>query len=298
MAITVSFVVEYAVREGGSADKHNVDTSLELRRGENEQTPVSRPDGSARAAGTDSIGGFEHRSFDTISPPEHISAALPDYQAGSALQSPAQLRQGSTITADHLSPASITELTRRYEEDGRWAPIWSAGSVSYIAESTVASPAVSLPTPGSIPLASLTCREAFLLQHFARKIAPWIDACDLTLQFEREVPKRAMYTPSILFAVLSLSSRHQAIMLDQSLDEASFYHGQCLHLVIEVLSTAENLYDENLLATVVLLRVYEELDHSTDMHFHLRGTSRLLAAIPDASHSVRNQQAKVLSLLF
>jgi hypothetical protein len=123
------------------------------------------------------------------------------------------------------------------------------------------------------------------MQQYCLKIAPWIDACDLKRQFELEVPRRAMHTPNLLYAILSLSSRHQAIMLGHSQHEASFYHGQCLRLVIDSLSAAESLYDDNLLATVVLLRVYEEIDHSTDLHFHLHGMSKLLKAIPEFSHS-------------
>jgi hypothetical protein len=123
------------------------------------------------------------------------------------------------------------------------------------------------------------------MQQYCLKIAPWIDACDLKRQFELEVPRRAMHTPNLLYAILSLSSRHQAIMLGHSQHEASFYHGQCLRLVIDALSAAESLYDDNLLATVVLLRVYEEIDHSTDLHFHLHGMSKLLKAIPKFSHS-------------
>lgn len=212
------------------------------------------------------------------------SASVPVHATVSAFvtQSPfSSTRAGLAPRADHLSPASITELERRYDEDG----VFQRTSPQSNSDSLGISPAASLPTPGGATRAQLTLREACLLQHFIEKIAPWIDACDMSAQFEKEVPKRAMSTPGMLYAILSLSSRHQAIMKSQSQDEASFYHGKCLRLVIEALSSSEHLYDDNMLATVVLLRVYEEIDHSTDMHLHLGGMSRLLSAIPEFSHS-------------
>lgn len=201
---------------------------------------------------------------------------------GFVAQSPfSSTRVEAVPRADHHSPASITELSRRYDEDG----VFQRKSPQSNSDSLGTSPAASLPTPGGATRAQLTLREACLLQHFIEKIAPWIDACDSSDQFQKEVPRRAIRIPVILYAILSLSSRHQAIMKNLSQDEASFYHGKCLRLVIEALSASESMYDDNLLATVVLLRVYEEIDHSTDMHLHLRGMSRLLSAIPEFSHS-------------
>lgn len=89
----------------------------------------------------------------------------------------------------------------------------------------------------------------------------------------------------VLHSLLALSSRHLAIQFDQSQDEASFYHGECLSLLIEALSDSETTYDDNLLSTVVLLRVYEELEQSTDTYLHLGGAGRLLSAIPTFAHS-------------
>ena len=73
--------------------------------------------------------------------------------------------------------------------------------------------------------------------------------------------------------------------MGQQEHEASFYHGKCLGLVIEALSASETAYDDNLLSTVVLLRVYEEIDQVTDEYLNLRGMGRLLSAIPTFAHS-------------
>jgi hypothetical protein len=80
----------------------------------------------------------------------------------------------------------------------------------------------------------------------------------------------------LLKAVMALAARHDAILSNQSDWEASEYHDQCLGLLIPALDQPEQTYDENLLVTVVLLRIYEELENSTDPQFHLLGSNRLI----------------------
>lgn len=80
----------------------------------------------------------------------------------------------------------------------------------------------------------------------------------------------------VLKAVLSLAARHDAILTGQSDWEASAYHGQCLELLIPALDRLEQEFDENLLITVVILRIYEELENSEDQRFHLLGSNRLI----------------------
>lgn len=80
----------------------------------------------------------------------------------------------------------------------------------------------------------------------------------------------------VLKAVLALAARHDAILTNADDWEASSYHGQCLELLIPALDRPEHTYDENLLVTVVILRIYEELENSTDERFHLLGSNRLI----------------------
>lgn len=80
----------------------------------------------------------------------------------------------------------------------------------------------------------------------------------------------------VLKAVLALAARHDAILTNTDDWEASSYHGQCLELLITALDRPEHTYDENLLVTVVILRIYEELENSTDERFHLLGSNRLI----------------------
>lgn len=112
-----------------------------------------------------------------------------------------------------------------------------------------------------------------------------LDCCDCTCRFAQEVPKRAVRTPMLLYAVLALSSRHQSLMSGHDELEASYYHGQCLELVINALSQPESSYDDSLFATIVCLRVYEELYEEADDFLHLQGMGRLLNAIPNFAHS-------------
>lgn len=89
----------------------------------------------------------------------------------------------------------------------------------------------------------------------------------------------------VLYAVLALSSRHKSLMAGNDELEASYYHGQCLELVINALSQPESSYNDNLFATIVCLRVYEELYEEADDFLHLQGVGRLLNAIPTFAHS-------------
>ncbi|KAJ5924993.1 hypothetical protein N7454_007632, partial [Penicillium verhagenii] len=123
---------------------------------------------------------------------------------------------------------------------------------------------------------SLSLREASLMRCFIQKIAPWADVCDPQSHFSTLVPQRALQVPMLLKAVLALAARHDAIMTANSDLEASSYLGECLELLIPALDKPEHTYDEGLLITVVILRICEELENTTDEKFHLLGSNRLI----------------------
>ena len=92
-------------------------------------------------------------------------------------------RQGAPTVADFSSPggldfsspASISELTRRHENGGHGHLDWpSFGTTLVAGGGAETSPTGSIPTPDVIPLPKPSRREAFLLHHFVRKIAPWV----------------------------------------------------------------------------------------------------------------------------
>ncbi|KAJ5175792.1 uncharacterized protein N7482_001669 [Penicillium canariense] len=130
------------------------------------------------------------------------------------------------------------------------------------------------PTVDKAPV--LTLREATLMRGFIQRITPWTDICDPQCHFSTDVPRRSLQAPMVLKAIMALAARHDAILINHSDWEASSYHGQCLELLIPALDRPEHTYDEDLLVTVVLLRVYEELENNTDQQFHLLGSNRLI----------------------
>jgi hypothetical protein len=89
----------------------------------------------------------------------------------------------------------------------------------------------------------------------------------------------------VLQAILALSARHDAILANGSDWEASAYHGRCLQLLIAALDQAETNCDENMLITVVILRIYEELENKTDEQFHLLGSNRLVNLVTRSASS-------------
>ena len=71
-----------------------------------------------------------------------------------------------------MVPATIEELTQRYEVGifGHTA----TPTTPLVGTSSHATSPASLPTPGANPFPQLSRREAFLLQHFIHRIAPWV----------------------------------------------------------------------------------------------------------------------------
>lgn len=89
----------------------------------------------------------------------------------------------------------------------------------------------------------------------------------------------------VLKAVLALSARHDAILSNDSDWEAAAYHGECLEMLLAALDREEAHCDENLLITVVILRIYEELENNTDQRFHLLGSTRLVNLVSHSASS-------------
>ncbi|CAI7623923.1 unnamed protein product [Penicillium pancosmium] len=130
--------------------------------------------------------------------------------------------------------------------------------------------------PPSDEYSTLSLREASLMKRFIQNIAPWVDICDPWSHFATIIPRRALQVPMVLKAVLTLAARHEAILTGQSDWEASTYHGECLELLIPALDQLEQDFEEDLLITVVILRICEELENSEDQRFHLTGSNRLV----------------------
>lgn len=88
----------------------------------------------------------------------------------------------------------------------------------------------------------------------------------------------------VLKAILALAARLDAILSGASDWEAAEYHGQCLELLIAALAQPEDTYDDNLLITVVILRIYEELESSNDEKYHCSAQTVSSTPCPDRRH--------------
>lgn len=223
--------------------------------------------------------------------------AFPALDSSRLALTPPMVPDAPAVMSTAISPPSLNSLASPLASSNSW---------------TAVSPWDSL-SPGSNTSSKLTSREAYLMRSFISTIAPWVsitedevtnhflkkkkknsnthtntpqaDICDMHSHFANEVPRRALQVPMVMKSLLALSARHDAIMSGSSDLESSEYHGQCLELLIAALARAEASYDDNMLITVVILRVYEELENSTDEKYHLLGSNRLLNTMSKSAYS-------------
>ncbi|OJD29996.1 zn 2cys6 transcription factor [Diplodia corticola] len=120
--------------------------------------------------------------------------------------------------------------------------------------------------------------EARLFHHFVKHLGAWVDCCDEKFHFSTEVPLRALNYPVIANAILALASRHLARVSGVEDFRSAEYMSECLRILIPVLDDPLGALDENLLAAIVILRLYEEMD-DIDEKCHLYGGTRLLNSI-------------------
>ncbi|KAK1147816.1 hypothetical protein N8T08_000329 [Aspergillus melleus] len=203
-------------------------------------------------------------------PPATMGSPVENAVVDHPVASTASLPEEHHATPSAISPHGIASMISPLPSTSAWTSATSPTSPS---------------TPRSTSSVSMNSREAFLLRLFIHKIAPWADICDLRSHFTTEVPRRALQFPMVLKAVLALSARLDAIMSDASDWEASEYHGQCLELLIDALAQPEETYDDNLLITVVILRIYEELERENDENCHFLGSNRLLNTMTKSASS-------------
>ena len=125
----------------------------------------------------------------------------------------------------------------------------------------------------------------FLVKAVLPMLIVKVDACNEACHFATDVPRRALRIPMVLYAILAMASRYEAILKGVADLEASIYHGRCLKLLIQALSGSKETYDENLLVAVIILRLYEEIANQEDNEFHLLGMNRLLNSVEIFSSS-------------
>lgn len=132
---------------------------------------------------------------------------------------------------------------------------------------------------GSEPFMSFTQREAELIRNFSENMAVWVDITDTQRHFEIEVPRRALRSPVLRFAIMAFSSRHLNRFGTDIAGEALRHHNQCLELLIPILSGQPDQMTDDILAAVGILRMDEEME-DFDNGCHLYGAIRILNQNP------------------
>lgn len=99
-------------------------------------------------------------------------------------------------------------------------------------------------------------------------------------RFGFEVSRLALRNPMILYAVLALASRFDAMATGSTCDlESTYYQSRCIELLIISLARPPEEYDTNLLIAVLVSSLYEETQrYQETTTYHLRGARNLLSS--------------------
>ncbi|KAJ5175648.1 uncharacterized protein N7482_001525 [Penicillium canariense] len=155
--------------------------------------------------------------------------------------------------------------------------------------STSANSPQSSSTPLSTPrLANVN--EAYLLRHFQRHLAPWLDAGDPERHFSADVAGRASQSPLLLYACLAVSACHLSRTANTiSPDVADSYHERCVSIMLPVLDKPEfEIGIDILLSSTVILRFFEQISSHTpsnDPQRHLLAGSVYISSHVDSAIS-------------
>ncbi|KAJ5180897.1 Protein of unknown function DUF3468 [Penicillium capsulatum] len=165
----------------------------------------------------------------------------------------------------------------------------------YIAESRVPSRSnssispLSENTPISQPrLANVN--EAYLLRHFQRHLADWLDAGDPERHFSADVARRASQSPLLLYACIAVAACHLSRTANTILpDVADGYHERCVSIMLPVLDKPESdIGIDILLSSTVILRFFEQISSHTpsnDPQRHLLAGSVYISSHVDCAIS-------------
>lgn len=110
------------------------------------------------------------------------------------------------------------------------------------------------------------------MHYFATRLGYWLDCTDASRQFTRKIPILVKQSPVLLHAVLSYAARHvgDAEMAEQA-------HERCVELLIPSLSSETVADDDILMCTIVILRVFEQLNGKSEKISTRHETPRLIS---------------------
>ena len=167
----------------------------------------------------------------------------------------------AVLSNDSNRPISVPP----YELNGSTTTIVSALSPLGYGASLHSSPLVNTASPTlSIPTSLAywpftTAHEARLFHHYIQHLSPWIDVCDRNRHFGTEVPKRASSSPVIAHGIFAVASRSLSLLSDTEDIESHKHMSACLQIMIAALDDPLAHWDENLVASVILMRIHEEV---------------------------------------
>ncbi|KAL4753311.1 hypothetical protein BDW72DRAFT_191223 [Aspergillus terricola var. indicus] len=203
----------------------------------------------------------------TVPAVQHIERTTKPFTAGSDAES-----------AELNSPSGVSPR----------APIASHFHSSSESTSTTEAPAsanVSVsPSRNHLPWPRLNLREACLLRYFIEDLSRWFDLTDLRSHFANCIPQRARSNSTLLDAILAVSAQHFSTLstaqkthilrlyglADTQIQESHVniteetvihYHSRCIAELRVLASEPQAVMDEDILAAVVVLRFFEELDN-------------------------------------
>ncbi|PWI66492.1 hypothetical protein PCL_04905 [Purpureocillium lilacinum] len=237
-------------------------------------TDYSRPTTTTYDGASRVLPSLTHsESFHTDSGPDYTPSLPPTIPSISYL----------TSSASHFSP----RLHDRTAAVGGHAvspppPLYNPESPGVVPASSVP---VSQPHAGShrqFPLQDV--QEACLLRYFIEEISHWFDLCDEDRHFQLVVPVLARQHPHLLDAIFAVAARHLSRLPQYKTGPrgAILYHGQALphldeHAAVEYMlrcipalrqfddaRAADADYRDSIIATAVILRQLEEIDHEAD----------------------------------
>ncbi len=162
-----------------------------------------------------------------------------------------------------LGPGLTSELP--FHSQDQFSPgterSWRPGTSQHTDADYVTSP----DTPGRLYLKTAvwplgTVEEAELLRYYVEHLARSLDLTDPDRHFRVAVPQRAGTCPTLLNAIFALSARHLSRVGDYDPLVGDRYHTECLKHLIPMLDDSTAVLDENLLASMIILRNLEEIE--------------------------------------
>lgn len=99
-----------------------------------------------------------------------------------------------------------------------------------------------------------------LMRHYVEVLGPWLDLTDSKRHYSTVVPQLALKCPVLMNAILAFSARHLHRLESRKAVIAEYYHNEAIKVMIPMLQDQAVANDSTLLATTIILRMYETLE--------------------------------------